>query len=183
MSAPAAPPITRREVLRLYRNLLKNAHRFPLQSRREIVTGEIKAAYRKTQKEIVEPEDLRYRMTLGWERNAAIAKYAENMYWFHSRDVVTKEMMHFSEARDRERAAEMERCNQVGDAQVKTEDVTTFKSTMYHVHPDYYNKVDMNPLNHPRDVWRARGTHGSDVGGPRQKFFVKRYKAMFPQGW
>lgn len=181
MSATSMLP--RQEAVRLYRNLLKNANRFPLASRREIVSGEIKAAYRKSQDEIVEPEDLKYRLILGWERNAAIAKYAENMYWFHSRDVVTKEMLHFSQARDAERAAEMDRCNEVGDASVKTEEVTTFKSALYHFHPDYFKKVDQNPLIHPRDVWRARGNHGSDLGGPRQKFFVKRYKAMFPQGW
>lgn len=177
----AIPPRT--ELLRLYRNLLKNANRFPLQSRREIVSGEVKAAFRKSQHEIVEADDLKYRVTLAWERNAAIAKYAENMYWFHSRDVVTKEMLTFSQARDAERAAEMDRCNEVGPANVKTEEVTTFKSALYNVHPDYYNRVDKTPLNHPRDVWRARGNHASDMGGPRQKFFVKRYKSMFPQGW
>jgi hypothetical protein len=177
-------PAIRVESLRLYRSLLKNASRFPLRSRRDIVSSEVQNAFRQAQRE--EPkdeEDLKYKLVLGWERNAAIAKYAENMYWFHSRDEVTKEMMHFSMERDQKRAEEVERCNEVGSAATKTEDVTEFKSALYHFHPDYYNKIEKNPMTHAKDLWRARGSYGSDTGGPRQKFYLKRYKAMFPQGW
>uniref|UniRef100_A0A7S1W8X2 Complex 1 LYR protein domain-containing protein n=1 Tax=Neobodo designis TaxID=312471 RepID=A0A7S1W8X2_NEODS len=178
----------RAESLRLYRNLLKNAHRFPLHSRREIVSMEVKNTFRQAQQDFMEngvksEEDLRYKLTLGWDRNQSIAKYAENMHWFHSRDEVTKEMLHFSQQRDQERVEKMQRFNEIGNAARKSEEVTDFKSAMYHTHPDYYEKVERNPLEHSRDLWRARGTHGSDTGGPRHKFYVKRYKAMFPQGW
>jgi hypothetical protein len=187
MPAPTGLTI-RAESLRLYRNLLKNADRFPLHSRREIVAMEVKNTFRMAQQEYMEhgiksEEDIRYKLTLGWDRNESVGKYAQNMHWFHSRDEVTKEMMHFSEARDKERVDQMEHFNQIGSASKKSEEVTEFRSGMYHNHPDYYTKIEQNPLEHSRDLWRARGTHGSDTGGPRHKFYVKRYKAMFPQGW
>ncbi|KAK7198872.1 Complex1 LYR-like/Complex 1 protein (LYR family) [Novymonas esmeraldas] len=171
------------EKLRLYRSLLKGAHAFPMRSRRDVVTEEVRSTFRDPNNEQLCEKDVDYRLLLGWERAKSIHTYAENMHWFHSRDEVTKGMMHFSEERDRKRAAEMHRFNQVGDIRRKTEEVTEFKSTYYHVHPDYHSKIGQQPLTHSRDVWRARGQYGSDVGGPRQKFFVRRFKAMFPQGW
>jgi hypothetical protein len=186
MAAAAASSTARvqpQEILRLYRALLKNADTYPLVSRREVVSMEVMATFRKHQDTIFSDEELSYKMALGWERAATIAKFAENMKWFHSRDEVTREMMDFSKARDNERRKESERCNRVGDAHVMTEDVTSFKSAMYHNNPGYYEKVEKNPTKHSRDVWRCRGAYGSDTGGPRQRFFVKRYKSIFPQGW
>ena len=61
--------------------------------------------------------------------------------------------------------------------------MTEFKSTFYHVHPHYAEKIGEKPLEHPKDIWRTRGAFGSDVGGPRQKFYVRRFKPLFPQGW
>jgi hypothetical protein len=171
------------EKIRLYRTLLKGAYRFPLKSRRDIVSSEVKDAFRSPANEFLVEAEIDYKLILGWERAKAIETYATNMYWFHSRDEVTKEMMHYSLERDRSRAAEMERCNNVGPAPIRTDDVTQFRSALFHVHPDYYRKVDAQPLNDPRDVWRARGQHGSDTGGPKQRFYLRRFKALFPQGW
>lgn len=182
-AAAKSPKAMREEAIKLYRALLKNTDRFPLKSRREIVRTEVQAAFRDPKLRRMSVADLQYKLVLGWERNAAIAKYAENMYWFHSRDEVTPQMMHYSEQRDAERTAEVNRCNAIGDASVKTEDVTGFKSVLFNAHPDYYNKIDSKPLQHHQDIWRARGNYGSDTGGPKQKFYVKRYKAVFPQGW
>lgn len=144
---------------------------------------EVRSTFRDPMLEGLSQEEMDYRLVLGWERAASIQTYAQNMYWFHSRDEVTKEMMHFSIARDKNRIAEIQRCNRVGMAMKKTPEVEEFKSTYYNVHPDYYSKIGQNPLKSTRDLWRARGQYGSDVGGPRQKFFVRRFKAMFPQGW
>lgn len=171
------------EKLSLYRSLLKGAHSFPLRSRRELVTEEVKSTFRDPNNNHLTEKEVDYRLVLGWERAASIKTYAANMYWFHSRDEVTKEMLTFSQRRDEEKAAAAARHNRVGAAPTKTEEVTEFKSTYYNVHPDYYNKIGQQPLTHSRDIWRARGQYGSDVGGPRQKFFVRRFKAMFPQGW
>ncbi|KAG5509617.1 hypothetical protein JKF63_06322 [Porcisia hertigi] len=183
-AAPAAPLSYRyHDKIRLYRCLLKGAHRFPMRSRRDVVTEEVRSTFRDPRNEQLSEKDVDYRLILGWERAKAIKTYAENMHWFHSRDEVTKEMMCFSEERDRQKAAEMRRLNEVGDIRRKTEEVTEFKSTYYNVHPDYHAKIGQKPLTHTKDVWRARGQFGSDVGGPRQRFFVRRFKAMFPQGW
>ncbi|KAG5484089.1 hypothetical protein LSCM1_05944 [Leishmania martiniquensis] len=179
----ASTSYRRQEKLRLYRCLLKGAYRFPMRSRREVVTEEVRSTFRDPSHEQLSERDIDYRLVLGWERAKSITKYAENMHWFHSRDEVTKEMMYFSQERDRKRAAEMRHFNEVGDIRCKTEEVTAFKSTYYNVHPDYHLKIGQKPLTHSRDVWRARGQYGSDVGGPRQRFFVRRFKAMFPQGW
>mmetsp|Transcript_1041 Transcript_1041/g.1133 ORF Transcript_1041/g.1133 Transcript_1041/m.1133 type:complete len:178 (-) Transcript_1041:258-791(-) len=171
------------EKLRLYRTLLKGAYRFPLASRRDVVTEEVKGAFRNPMNELLSHEEIDYKLVLGWERAAAVNKFAENMYWFHSRDEVTKEMMHHSMKRDQERIAEVRRCNDVGGAINKTKEVTEHFSTYYHVHPEYHSKIGSKPLTSSRDVWRARGQYGSDTGGPRQKFYVRRFKALFPQGW
>lgn len=171
------------EKLRLYRTLLKAAYRFPLKSRRTVVTEEIRGTFRNPMNELLTESDVDYKLVLGWERAAAIGKFAENMHWFHSRDEVTKEMLHYSLQRDRERAAEAQRCNAVGSAKEKTREVTEFHSTYYHVHPDYHRTLGTKPLTSTRDIWRARGQYGSDMGGPRQKFYVRRFKAIFPQGW
>ncbi|KAH9600222.1 Complex 1 LYR protein [Trypanosoma melophagium] len=171
------------EKLRLYRALLKGANRFPLRSRRDIVTEEVRSSFRHPLNDTLTNSEVDYKLLLGWERAAAIQTYAQNMYWFHSRDEVSKEMMHHSLERDRARIREVERCNRVGTAGVKTPEVTEFKSSMYHVHPDYHTKIGQKPLTNSRDIWRARGQYGSDVGGPRQKFYVRRFKALFPQGW
>ncbi|CCW61822.1 unnamed protein product [Phytomonas sp. EM1] len=183
MPIPATAVYKRQEKLRLYRSLIKGAHRFPLRSRRELVLEEVRCTFRDPHHLHLTQREVDYRLLLGWERVAAISTYAQNMHWFHSRDEVTREMLLFSEARDRERAEETSRCNSVGKANVKTPEVTDFKSTYYHVHPDYHHKIGATPLTHSRDIWRTRGQYGSDVGGPRQKFFVRRFKAMFPQGW
>ncbi|KAL7699280.1 Complex1 LYR-like/Complex 1 protein (LYR family) [Lotmaria passim] len=182
-SQAASSSYKHQEKLRLYRTLLKGAYRFPMRSRRDVVTEEVMSTFRDPNNELLSERDIDYRLVLGWERAKSIKTYAENMHWFHSRDEVTKEMLYFSEERDRKRAEQMRRFNQVSDARRKTEEVTEFKSTYYNVHPDYHNKIGNKPLTNSRDVWRARGQYGSDVGGPRQKFFVRRFKAMFPQGW
>lgn len=179
----AATAYKHQEKLRLYRRLLRGAYTFPMRSRREVVTEEVRSTFRDPNNEELSERDIDYRLVLGWERAKSIQTYATNMHWFHSRDEVTKEMLHFSEERDRKRAAEMRRFNHIGDVRRKTEEVTEFKSTYYNVHPDYHGKIGQAPLTNTRDVWRARGQYGSDVGGPRQKFFVRRFKAMFPQGW
>lgn len=171
------------EKVRLYRALLKGAHRFPLKSRRDVVTEEVKGTFRNPMHKTLTPEEVDYKLVLGWERSASVNTFAQNMYWFHSRDEVTKEMMHFSLSRDAKRAEESLRVNAIGAASTKTPEVTNFFSTYYHVHPDYHGKIGAKPLTHSRDVWRARGQYGSDTGGPRQKFYVRRFKAMFPQGW
>ncbi|KAF8295917.1 putative Complex1_LYR-like protein [Trypanosoma cruzi] len=169
--------------LRLYRALLKRANRFPLRSRREIVTEEVRGAFRHPLNDSLTMKEVDYKLLLGWELAAAIRTYAENMYWFHSRDEVSRRMMHHFLERDRQRIREMERCNAVGNAEIKTPEVTEFKSSMYHVHPDSHGKIGQIPLTHSRDIWRARGQYGSDVGGPRQKFCALRFKALFSQGW
>ncbi|CCW66770.1 unnamed protein product [Phytomonas sp. Hart1] len=183
MAFSTAGGYKQQEHLRLYRALIKSASRFPLRSRRELVLAEVRGTFRDPPHPPLTPKEVDYRLLLGWERVAAITTYAQNMHWFHSRDEVTREMMLFSESRDRQRAEETARCNNVGKAHLKTTEVTEFKSTFYHVHPDYLHKIGATPLTHSRDIWRARGQYGSDVGGPRQKFFVRRFKAMFPQGW
>ncbi|RNC56747.1 hypothetical protein TcCL_ESM05664 [Trypanosoma cruzi] len=76
----------------------------------------------------------------------------------------------------------MERCNAVGNAEIKTPEVTEFKSSMYHVHPDYHGKIGQMPLTHSRDIWRARGQYGSDVGGPRQKFLCPSLQGLISTG-
>lgn len=171
------------EKLRLYRALLKGSYNFPLRSRRELVTEEIRSTFRDPHNAQLTEKEIDYRLVLGWERAAAIKTYATNMYWFHSRDEVSKEMMHHSIQRDQQRVAEAERCNEVGMAPKKTDEVTGFFSTYYHYHPEYYTKIGNTPLHHSRDLWRTRGQYGSDTGGPRQRFYVRRFKAMFPQGW
>ncbi|KPI89663.1 hypothetical protein ABL78_1244 [Leptomonas seymouri] len=171
------------EKLRLYRALLKGAYGFPMRSRRDVVTEEVMSTFRDPSNELLSERDVDYRLVLGWERAKSIQTYATNMHWFHSRDEVTKEMLYFSQERDRKRAEQMRRFNTVSDARRKTDEVTEFRSTYYNVHPDYHHKIGDKPLTNSRDVWRARGQYGSDVGGPRQKFFVRRFKAMFPQGW
>lgn len=183
MSAQRSAAAIKADVVRLFRSLLRNAERFPLKSRRDIVRMEVKAAFRDGKNVLLSASELEYKLVLGWERNAAVAKYAENMHWFHSRDEVTPQMLHYSQQRDQERVKEAERCNAIGDVRHASPEVHEFKSVMYHTHPDYFNKVEKNPLVHPQDVWRARGNYGSETGGPRQRFFVKRYKAVFPQGW
>lgn len=183
-SASAASAEYRRlEKIRLYRSLLKSAYTFPLSSRRDLVTEEVRGTFRDPNNAHLTEKEVDYRLVLGRERAESIKVYAENMYWFHSRDEVTKEMLHFSQEKDRKRVEAAERHNAVGRAPTKTAEVTDFKSSYYNVHPDYFNKIDSQPLTHTRDIWRARGQYGSDVGGPRQKFFVRRFKAMFPQGW
>lgn len=180
----AAPALYKvQEKLRLYRALLKSAHSFPLRSRRDVVTEEVMSAFRDPHAAELTTEEVDYRLLLGWQRVATISTYAQNMHWFHSRDEVTKEMLHYSIARDKKRAEEMDRCNRVGIVLEKTPEVVEFKSTYYNVHPDYHHQIGQKPLKSTRDLWRARGQYGSDVGGPRQKFFVRRFKAMFPQGW
>eukprot|EP00760_Papus_ankaliazontas_P031828 PhM_4_TR5489/c0_g1_i1/m.55119 len=169
----------RAEVLQLYRQLLKNAHKYPLRGRRTVVTTEVRSAFR--QPALL--SEVPYKLTLGWQRNETIKQYAQNMHWFHSRDEVTKEMLVYSQQRDEAKVAEMERCNLLGPVTKKNDDVTKFKSGLFHYHPNYYHKIELNPLKHSMDLWKARGSYGSDTGGPRQKFFVKRYKSMFPQGW
>mgnify|MGYP003387079633 CR=1 FL=1 len=184
MSSPIAGPGYRYlEKLRLYRALMKAAYRFPLKNRRVLVTEEIKHSFRKKENNKLTQKELDYSMILANERVEAIKTYASNMHWFHSRDEVTKEMMSFSEMRDQRRIEENERCNEVGAGQVKTDDVSKFRSNMFHNHPDYYNKFEKMKYTHERDVMKAKGSHGSDMGGPRQKFYVKRYNAHFPQGW
>jgi hypothetical protein len=169
------------EKVRLYRTLLKGAYRFPLKSRRDVVSEEVKGSFRNPLNETLTTDEVDYKLVLGWERAAAVQTFAQNMYWFHSRDEVTKEMLHHSEQRDASRAAEITRVNNVGSAAKLTPEVTGFFSAFYNVHPDYHKKI--TPLTHSRDVWRARGQYGSDTGGPRQKFYVRRFKAVFPQGW
>lgn len=171
------------EKLRLYRSLLKGAFRFPLKSRRDVVTQEVRGSYRNPMNELLSDKEVDYKLLLGWQRAASIHKYAENMYWFHSRDEVTKEMLHHSVRRDEERAIEVQRCNTVAGATEKTSEVTDYKSSFYNVHPDYHIKIGDKPLTHSRDIWRTRGNYGSDTGGPRQKFYVRRFKPLFPQGW
>lgn len=182
-SAPAGPTYKLQEKLRLYRKLLKGANAFPLRSRRDVVTEEVKSTFRNPHYDKLTKKEIDYRLLLGWQRAESVCTYAQNMHWFHSRDEVSKEMLHYSLARDKKRIEEMDRCNRVGAAVEKTPEVEEFKSAYYNVHPDYYHKIGEKPLTHSRDVWRARGQYGSDVGGPRQKFFVRRFKAMFPQGW
>jgi len=160
---------------------MKGAAKFPLQSRRDVVMSQVAGAFR--QQAALSHAEIDYKLILGWERARAIQKYAENMYWFHSRDVVTKEMLHHSIERDQARIDEMNRCIEVGSATIKTADVTDFKSVMHNVNPNYYEKIEAQPLTHSRDIWRARGQFGSDAGGPKQKFYVRRFKAVFPQGW
>ncbi|CAD2219640.1 hypothetical protein AGDE_03112 [Angomonas deanei] len=171
------------EKISLYRQLLKGANKFPLKSRRDLITEEIRSTFRDPKNEILTEKQVDYRLLLGKEKALSINTYAENMYWFHSRDEVNKEMIHFSIERDKKKIKEMEHFREVSAAPKKTDEVVNFKSAYYHVHPDYYNKIDAQPLTHSRDIWRARGQYGSDVGGPRQKFFVRRFKALFPQGW
>lgn len=171
------------EKVRLYRTLLKGAHRFPLKSRRDIVTEEVKGNFRNPLNETLSPDEIDYKLVLGWERAAAVQTFAQNMYWFHSRDEVTKEMLHHSEKRDADRIAEILRVNSVGSAKTTTPEVTEYFSSYYNVHPAYHSKIGAKPLTHARDIWRARGQYGSDTGGPRQKFYVRRFKAVFPQGW
>lgn len=184
MAAAAAPAVYKvQEKLRLYRKLLKGAHTFPLRSRREVVQEEVKSAFRDPLAAKLTMEEMDYRLVLGWQRAATISTYAQNMYWFHSRDEVTREMMHYSLERDRRRAEEMKRCNSVGHAYKKTPEVVEFRSTYYHVNPEYHKYITGKPLKHTRDIWRAKGQYLSDMGGPRQKFYVRRFKAMFPQGW
>ncbi|RNC33314.1 hypothetical protein TcCL_Unassigned04007 [Trypanosoma cruzi] len=105
------------------------------------------------------------------------------MYWFYSRDEVSRRMMHHSLEQRCQRIREMERCNAAGNAAIETPVVTEFKSSVYHVHPDCHGRIEQMPLTHNRGILRARGQCGSDVGGPQQKFCARRYKALFPQGW
>lgn len=171
------------EIIRLYRNLLKNAFRFPLASRRDVVTEEVKAEFRKPSNAKLTKSDIDYKLVLGWERNETIKTYATNMYWFHSRDQVTKEMLEFSKDRDAEKTREMEKFNETSRASIKTPEVTEFKSVLYNVNPMYHHKIDKTPIVHNQDVWRARGSVGSETGGKKQKFYIKRYKPVFPCGW
>jgi hypothetical protein len=175
----------RSEALRLYRAMLKSAARFPLKSRRDIATGDVQQLFRTAwaEADAWTADEVEYRMSLAREKRESLARYSENMYWFHSRDEVNKEMLHFSLQRDRERAEEMERCVRVGQAPTKTDEVTQFRSALYHVHPDYYNKVDQVPLKTPQDLWLGRGRYASHIGAKNQRFFVKRYKPLMPNGW
>lgn len=172
----------RTEILRLYRTLLKNADRFPTSSRRDVVTSEVKVAFRHPQNASLTSEEVDYKLSLGWERASAIGTYATNMYWFHSRDEVTKEMLHYSQERDRKKREEMQRLQTEASATVLTEKAKQFKTAFENVSPGYA-KMHEQPINNGNDVWRARGQHTSDSGGTKQKFYVKRYKAVFPQGW
>lgn len=175
----------RGEALRLYRSMMKNAARFPLKSRREIATSDVVHLFRTAWVEADSwtRDEVEYRLALAREKNAALAKYSENMYWFHSRDEVNKEMLHYSQQRDRERVAEMERCISVGDAKRKNDDVTEFRSSLFNVHPDYFNKVEKEPLKAPQDLWIGRGKYSSHIGAKHQRFYVKRYKPTLPNGW
>ena len=104
------------EILRLYRSLLKGAYAFPLASRRTIVSAEVKEAFRHPHNDTLTTSEVDYKLTLGWERAAAIGTYASNMHWFHSRDEVNKDMMEHSLRRDRERVERMEKHNREGAA-------------------------------------------------------------------
>lgn len=181
----AAALVYRAEALSLYRTMLKNAARFPLRSRREIATGDVHHLFRTmwADAENYTKDECEYKLSLAREKNAALAKYSENMYWFHSRDEVNKEMLHYSKQRDRERTEEAERCNEVGNARVKTDDVTEFRSALFHVHPDYFHKVEKEPLKGPQDMWLGRGKYASHIGAKHQRFYVKRYKPVMPNGW
>lgn len=175
----------RTEALRLYRQMLKSAARFPLRSRRDIATDDVQLLFRTAWNDAADftKDEIEYKLALAREKAASLAKYSENMYWFHSRDEVTKEMLLFSEQRDRERMEEMERCNRVGKAEVKSKEVVEFKHALYNVHPDYYHKVEMQPLKTAQDVWLGRGKYSSHIGAKNQKFYVKRYKPVMPNGW
>lgn len=175
----------RAEALTLYRRMLKSAGAFPLRSRREIATEDVQLLFRTAWEEAEDwtKDEIEYKLSLAKEKASSLAKYSENMYWFHSRDEVTKEMLLFSERRDREKLEEMERCKRVGQAQVKNDDVVQFKHALYNVHPDYYNKVEKEPLKTPQDIWLGRGKYASHIGAKHQKFYVKRYKPVLPNGW
>ena len=175
----------RTEALRLYRNMLKSAARFPLRSRREIATEDVQQLFRTVWEEAddLSKDEIEYKLGLAKEKAASLQKYSENMYWFHSRDEVTKEMLHFQQKRDQEKIQEMERCVEVGPARVKNEDVTDFKHAYYQVHPDYYYKVEKQPLKTAQDLWLGRGKYSSHIGAKHQKFYVKRYKPVLPNGW
>jgi hypothetical protein len=187
MSSTAIPAAAayRPEALRLYRAMLKSAARFPLRSRREIATEDVKHIFRTAwaEADAWQRDEIEYRLSLAKEKAEALAKYSNNMYWFHSRDEVNKEMLHYSLQRDRERVEEMERCNAVGAAEKKTADVTEFRSALFHVHPDYFHKVEKNPVVHPQDLWLARGKYSSHIGATKQRFYQKRYKPQLPSGW
>lgn len=170
------------EKLQLYRRLLKGADRFPTSSRRDVVTSEVRAAFRHPQNESLTNSEVDYKLSLGWERASAISTYANNMYWFHSRDEVTKEMLHHSRERDRVRQQEMDRLRMEADPKVMPPKAARFASAYENVSPGY-SKMATQPLQSGQDLWRARGQYSSDVGGPKQKFFVKKHKAVFPQGW
>lgn len=173
------------EALRLYRSMMKHAARFPLRSRREIATEDVQILFRNAWVEADSwtKEEIEYKLSLAREKNEALGKFSTNMYWFHSRDEVNKEMLHFSMKRDQERIEEMERCNSVGRADQKNEDVTEFRSAYFQVHPDYYNKIEKNPLQGAQDLWLARGKYTSHIGSKQQRFYVKRYKPTLPNGW
>ena len=171
------------EKLRLYRSLLKGACRYPLASHRQMVYMEVRSSFRDPQNDSLGNEEVDHKLTLGWERSAAIAQYASNMHWFHSRDEVNKDMLNYSRGRDQQRINDMERANNVCRANIKTDEVTNFKSVLYHYHPNYYEKIEKTPLHNPRDMWRARGTNGSDIGGSKQRFYIRRFRPVFPQGW
>lgn len=187
-SASKALPIAaqfRPEALRLYRQMLKSAARFPLRSRREIATDDVQQLFRAAWDDaaVLTADEIEYKLALAKEKAASLAKYSENMYWFHSRDEVTKEMLLFSQQRDKERADEMDRCNRVGKADVKSKEVVEFKHALFNVHPDYYHKVEKQPLKTAQDVWLGRGKYSSHIGAKHQKFYVKRYKPVMPNGW
>lgn len=183
-SASATAPF-RAEALRLYRSMLKSSARFPLKSRRDIATEEVTHLFRTAWRDAEgwTTEQAEYKLSLAREKAAALARYSENMYWFHSRDEVNKQMLHYSQQRDRERVEEMNRCNEVGGAEIKTRDVTEFRSALFHVHPDYYNKVEKEPLRNAQDIWLGRGKYASHIGAKNQRFYVKRYKPVLPNGW
>lgn len=170
------------DTVRLYRSLLKGAYKFPLASRRTIVTSEVKEHFRSPHNQTLTTSEVDYKLTLGWERAATINVYATNMHWFHSRDEVNKEMLHHSLRRDQERVAKMEKHNEEGSAELLPTEYTTFHTAFDNSSPGY-RKMKEIPLKSPRDIWRARGQHGADLAGPKQKFFVRRFQSVFPQGW
>jgi len=174
----------RREVLRLYRALLKSAYLYPLAGRRDFVMEEVKGQFRRARAESLDAAEVQRRLVLGWERQKTIDVTARSMHWFHSRDQVDKRMLAASREKDDKLRAEAERCNREGPAAVlDTPSVAEFKNEMYNVHPHYFEKVEANPLRHPMDKWLGKGKYEPDYGGKKQRFWVKRYKARFPNAW
>lgn len=171
------------EKIHLYRSLLKAAFLYPLSSKRELVTEEIKFKFRDSSNDALGEEQIDHMLLMGWQRKDTIEQYAKNMYWFHSRDEVTKRMLDYSKERDQKRTDEMKRFKQVGEVTKQTAEVTEFFSTYYHYHPNYYHKIGKIEYRHPHDYWRTRGNKKGEVGGRKQLFNMNRMKSRLPNGW